>query len=216
MERLGKSEILLSHSSSPLVSPFIIFPFLPVPPSTADIPIPKDVTRCHPAARAWAWRRLCQPRAGLLPLRWLMSPEAGAKPACSAAPPPPAACSGASDIKPHPVAVRLLEVRAVCPSSMELQNSTKLITQVGPAERGQAGTAVPSEQDITPPALPALLLSSLPRHRATKHREISQEGTYHRVEEPNAALELGSSFTELPKEKPSDRLLFAYAAVISL
>lgn len=128
MERLGKSEILLSHSSSPLVSPFIIFPFLPVPPSTADIPIPKDVTRCHPAARASAWLRLCQPRAGLLPLWWLVSPEAGAKPACSTAPPPPAACSGASDIKPHPVAVWLLEVRAVCPSSTELQNSTKLIT----------------------------------------------------------------------------------------
>lgn len=99
----------------------------------------------------------------------------------------------------------------MCPSSMELQNSTKLSVQ-----QGQAVTAVPSEQDITPPALPVLFLSSLPRHRATKHREISQEGTYHRVEEPNAALELGSSFTELPKEKPSDRLLFAYAAVISL
>jgi len=49
-----------------------------------------------------------------------------------------------------------------------------------------------------------------------KHPRISQEVTYHRVKEPNAALELGSSFTELPKEKPSDRLLFAYAAVISL
>lgn len=49
-----------------------------------------------------------------------------------------------------------------------------------------------------------------------KHLKISQELTYHRVKEPNAALELGSSFTELTKEKPSDRLLFAYAAVISL
>lgn len=36
MKRLGKRQILvLSHSSSSLVSSFIIFPFLPVPPSTA-------------------------------------------------------------------------------------------------------------------------------------------------------------------------------------
>lgn len=49
-----------------------------------------------------------------------------------------------------------------------------------------------------------------------KHPKIPQELTYHRVKEPNAALELGPSFTELPKQKPSNGLLFTYAAVISL
>lgn len=73
-----------------------------------------------------------------------------------------------------------------------------------------------SEQRFTPPALLAGFLSWRLRHGVAKHCKIPQEVTYHRVEESNATLELRAGFTELPKEKPSNRLLFTYAAVISL
>lgn len=59
-------------------------------------------------------------------------------------------------------------------------------------------------------------MSLLCQGNIAKHARIPQELTYHRVKEPDAALELGPGLTELPKEEPSNGLLFTYAAVISL